>query len=260
MKNDPTVIDLSVEIDANPTTVWEILTEPEAFSAWMEGQVTFEPRPGSAFHAAFPSFQVVIAGEIVTVDADARHLALTWGTESGPMAEEYPAGSTLLEFRVSPSGSGCRIDLRHSGLPSAEAARDQEGGWHFQLSRLDLKANRIDLSAALERTLPEWVSAWNEQDEEKRMAALGRCCAEDITFRDDWTGLTGLGLLSMHIANCHHYMPGYSLQHTGDVRVCRGEALVGWRTTGPGGPTDGFNHIRADPDGTIRRVTGFQAG
>jgi len=161
---------------------------------------------------------------------------------------------------VNPAGSGCRVDLRHSGLPSAEAAREQEGGWHFQLSRLNLEANRIDLGAGLERTLPEWIAAWNDQDAETRLAALRRCCADDITFRDDWTGLTGIELLSMHIASCHHYMPGYSLEHTGDVRVCRGEALVGWRATGPGGGSEGFNHIQADPDGTIRRVTGFQKG
>ena len=90
------------------------------------------------------------------------------------------------------------------------------------------------------------------------MAALRRCCADDVAFRDDWTGLGGIDLLSAHIANCHRYMPGYTLEHTGDIRVCRGEALVGWRADGPGGPTEGFNHIRADPDGTIRRVTGFQ--
>ncbi len=258
MEKDASVIDLSVEIDASPATVWSILTEPELFSTWMQGEVTFEPKPGSPFRAAFPNFNIVIAGEIVAVDADARRLELTWGMETGIQADTHPAGSSLLEFRVNAAGSGCRVDLRHSGLPSAKAAKQQEGGWHFQMSRLNLEANRIDLGAGLERTLPEWVSAWNEQDEEKRMAALRRCCAEDITFRDDWTGLTGLGLLSMHIASCHHYMPGYSLEHTGDVRVCRGEALVGWRATGPGGGSEGFNHIKADPDGTIRRVTGFQ--
>lgn len=260
MEDDSNVIELSAEIDASPETVWQILTGPELFSAWMQGEVTFEPRRGSAFRAAFPNFNIVIAGEIVALDAEARHLQLTWGTESGPQADTYAAGSSLLEFRVNPSGSGCRVDLRHRGLPSAEAAKQQEGGWNFQLSRLNLEANRIDLGAGLERTLPDWIAAWNDQDAETRLAALRRCCADDITFRDDWTGLTGIELLSMHIASCHQYMPGYSLEHTGDVRVCRGEALVGWRATGPGGGSDGFNHIQADPDGTIRQVTVFQKG
>lgn len=256
---DARMVELSFPIAASADTVWKILTDPARFSAWMQGEVTFEARPGSPFRAAFPDFGIVMAGEIRAVDADARRFALTWGAESGPQAKEYPAGSSLLSFEVHAEGAGSRVEIRHTGLPSARA-RDQEGGWRFQLSRLDLTANRIDLTAGLDRTLPEWIAAWNEQDEGTRMTALRRCCADDITFRDDWTGLSGIGLLSMHIANCHRYMPGYTLEHTGDVRVCRGEALVGWRATGPGGPSGGFNHIRADPDGTIRRVTGFQQG
>lgn len=255
----PTV-ELSYPIAASADTVWNILTDPARFSAWMQGEVTFDLRPGSPFRADFPNFGIVMSGEIRSVDPDARRLVLTWGAESGPQAKEYPAGSSLLSFEVHPDGAASRLELRHTGLPSARAAREQESGWYFQLSRLDLAANRADLGAGLDRTLLEWILAWNEQDEEKRMGALRRCCADDITFRDDWTGLSGIGLLSMHIANCHHYMPGYTLEHTGDVRICRGEALVGWRATGPGGPSEGFNHIQADPDGTIRRVTGFQRG
>lgn len=258
--HDTPGVELSFPIAASADTVWNILTDPVRFSAWMQGEVTFEARPGSPFRAAFPNFGIVMAGEIRAVDPGARRFELTWGAESGPQAKEYPAGSSLLSFEVHAEGSASRVELRHTGLPSAHAAQDQEGGWRFQISRLDLTANRIDLAAGLERTLPEWISAWNQQDEETRMAALRRCCADDITFRDDWTGLSGIGLLSMHIANCHQYMPGYTLEHTGDVRVCRGEALVGWRATGPGGPSEGFNHIQADPDGTIRRVTGFQQG
>ena len=173
----------------------------------------------------------------------------------------FPAGSSLVEFQLRPDGPACRIELRHTGLRSPEAAAQQEGGWRFQLSKLDLKANRADLAAGLDRTLPEWITAWNEQDTEARLAALERCCHEDITFRDEWTSLSGTGMLALHIGNCHHYMPGYTLEHTGDIRICRGEALAGWRATGPAGqPTKGFNHIRADPDGRIHRVTGFQAG
>ena len=258
MEDDGTVVELSVEIAASPETVWSILTDPQGFSAWMEGEVTFEARVGSPFRAAFPHYQIVLAGEIVALDPEARHLGVTWGIESGPQAEEYPAGSSLVEFHVRSDGAGCRVDLRHTGLSSAQAAREQEGGWRFQLSKLDLKANRIDLAAGLERALPDWAAAWNETDEGARMATLHRCCADDVTFRDEWTALSGVEVLSMHIGNCHRYMPGYSLEHTGDIRICRGEALVGWRTTGPGDPVEGFNCIRADPDGTIRRVTGFQ--
>lgn len=254
----PTV-EVSNRIAARPKTLWRIITNSVQFSAWMDGEVTFDSRPRSPFRAEFPNHGIVISGEIRSVAPDARRLTLTWGIESGPQADEYPAGSSLVEIQVRPDGPGSRLDLRHTGLPSEEAARRQDGGWRFQLSRLDLMANRIDLSAGLERTLPVWVAAWNAQDPEERIASLQKVCDKNVEFRDDWTDISGVDLLSLHIGNCHHYMPGYSLEHTGDIRICRGEALVGWRATGPGGqPMDGLNHIRADPDGTIRRVTGFQ--
>jgi hypothetical protein len=71
----------------------------------------------------------------------------------------------------------------------------------------------------------------------------------------------GIDLLSQHIANCFRFMPGWKLEATGEVRICRGEALIGWRSVGPGGASlEGFNHVSAALDGTLRRVTGFQAG
>ncbi len=254
-------VELSTRIAASVNTVWGMIATAAGFSEWMEGDVTFEPRAGSPFRAEFPAFGIVLGGRIVEVDPAAGRLAVTWGIESGPDADVFPAGSSLVEIQVRPDGPACRIELRHTGLRSAEAAAQQEGGWRFQLSKLDLKANRAALAAGLDRTLPEWIAAWNERDAEARMAALGRCCHDDVAFRDEWAALSGTAMLGMHIGNCHHYMPGYTLEHTGDVRICRGEALVGWRATGPGGqPMEGFNHIRADPDGRIRRVTGFQAG
>ena len=253
-------VELSAPIAASVDAVWGILTSATGFSEWMEGKVTFEPRAGSPFRAEFPAYGIVLGGKIVEVDPGARRLVLTWGIESGPDADVFPAGSSLVQLQVHPDGPASRIELRHTGLRSAEAAAQQEGGWRFQLSKLDLKANRADLAAGLDRTLPEWIAAWNERDPEARMSALARCCHDDIVFRDEWTSLSGTALLGMHIGNCHQYMPGYTLEHTGDIRICRGEALVGWRATGPGGqPIEGFNHIQADPDGKIRRVTGFQA-
>ena len=253
----PTV-EVSNRIAARPATTWGIITDPVQFSAWMDGDITFEPRPRSPFPAAFSNHRIVIAGEIRTVDTDARRLALTWGVESGPQADEYPGGSSLVEIAVRPDGPVSRLELRHTGLPSEEAARQQEGGWRFQLSRLDLMANRIDLAAGLERTLPRWLAAWNEQDSRERIEVLRQICDNNVEFRDDWTAISGVDLLNVHIGNCHRYMPGYALEHTGDIRICRGEALVGWQATGPAGqPLEGFNHVRADPDGTIRRVAGF---
>jgi len=253
------LVDLSVDIDASPETVWRILSTPDGFSAWMDGEVEFEPRAGSPFKAAFPQFQTVIVGEVVTMDADARHLEVTWGVSTGPQADDFPAERSLVGFRVLDRDGGCVVHLTHSRLPSDDLAAQHEAGWRFHLGRMQLRANRSDLAPGLERTLPDWFAAWNDPDPESRLRALERCCAPDVEFSDEWALASGIELLSTHIGNCHHYMPGWRIEPTGDVRICRGRALVGWRSNGPDGEVEGHNHVTADHDGTIRRVEGFPA-
>ena len=254
------VVELSIDIEASAGTVWAILSTPAGFSALMQGQVTFETTPGSPFRAEFPNFGVVTAGKIVSFDADARRMALTWGSELGPQTADLPAGSTLVEFRVDATDAGCRVDLRHSGFPSAQLAQEHDGGWRFHLGKLSLNANRTDLGAGLQQTLPGWFEAWNNPDADARLATLRACCAEDIEFQDEWAVARGIDRLNVHITNCHRFMPGWKIEPTGDLRICRGEALVGWRSEGPGGTTEGHNHVRASYAGTILRVAGFEGG
>ncbi len=254
-------VELALDVEASPGTVWRILTTPDLFAMWMQAAVDFGPDEGSPFRAHFPAFRTVVTGEIVTLDPDARHLELTWGVESGPQQGVFPPGSSRVVFRVLESEAGCRVELEHSRLPSVELAREHRQGWHFHLDRLALRANRADLESGLERTLSEWFAAWNDSDEATRLATLVACCAEGVEFRDDWTSLRGTEALSAHIGMYFNYVPGWMLERTGEVRICRGEALVGWRSAGPDGQSvTGTNHVRADCDGTIRRVTGFQAG
>jgi uncharacterized protein YndB with AHSA1/START domain len=255
--SDSPLVDLTRDVEASPATVWSILTTPELFSGWMGGHVVFEAKAGSPFRADFPNFQTVIGGEILEVDEVARRIRMTWGVESGAQAEGFPAGSSIVEFHVLDADMGCRVRVTHGQLPATAEAMEHSSGWRFHLSKMALYANRRDLETGLERTLSGWFAAWNDTNDETRLATLKSCCSDDVEFRDDWTGAQGVELLSTHIMMCFRFMPGWTLQPTGDVRICRGEALVGWRSTGPGGEQDGFNHVRARPDGTILRVTGF---
>lgn len=253
-------VELSIDIEANARTVWTMLTTSEGFSAFMQGQVTFEARAGSPFRAAFPNFGTVISGEIVSIDQADRHLALTWGSELGPQAADLPAASSLVEMQVQGTDAGCRVDLRHSRFPSGRLAHEHEGGWRFHLGRLALNANRTDLAAGLERTLAAWFAAWNDPGADTRLASLRGCCAEDVEFQDEWAVARGVDRLNLHITNCHRFMPGWKIEPTDDPRICRGEALVKWRSSGPGGTQEGHNHVRAAHDGTLLRVAGFQKG
>ncbi len=254
---DP-LIDLSIFIEASPETVWGILSDPRRFSRWMEGEVTFETEVGSAFEAAFPAFQTIVRGEIVSFEPDDRRIAFTWGVGSGPQADSFPVGSSLVAFEVQPEEGGARVSLRHSTLPSAQEAQQHETGWRFHLSRLALFANRRDLGEALERTLEAWFAAWNEPDGTERRRRLEACCAEDVVFRDDYAETRGIDRLHLHIGNTLRFIPGWRLEADGPPRVCRGEALVDWRGIGStGGAISGTNHLRAGADGRLQRVTGF---
>lgn len=253
------LVDLSKRIDAHVDTVWGIVSTPEGFGAWMGGDVSFRPEPGSAFEANFAQFQTVITGQVLEFDAEAHRLVLSWGVASGPQAESLPAGSSRLELSFEADGLGTVARVLHSDLPTAGEAEGHEAGWRFHLSRLSLQANRQDLSHNLGPSVDAWFAAWNEADAGARGELLAGCCAEDVTFRDEYTESSGRDLLSMHIGNAQQFMPGFRIQATGPVVVCRGEGLVPWSATGPGGMAlEGTNHITAHPDGTITRVTGFQ--
>ena len=74
--NPAPAAEVSRGIAATPETVWSIVSDPVRVSAWMEGDVTFDPRPGSPFRAGFPNHHVVIAGEVLSADPRTRRLAL----------------------------------------------------------------------------------------------------------------------------------------------------------------------------------------
>ena len=249
---------LTRDVEARPDTVWEILTTAELFGQWMDGQAEFEPHVGSPFKISFLQYEMVISGEVVTCDPGSHHLGLTWGHESGHNADILPPGTTLLEFRLLEIDQGTRVELRHSRLPTEGIEQELSGGWRFHLSRLELKANRKGLRHSVEDTLASWFSAWNDRNDESRVATLHSCCAGNVVFRDDWTTLQGVDLLTLHISNCFRFMPDWEMKPTGDVRICRGELLVGWTSTGHGGAElRGHNHMRVDLDGVIQRAVGF---
>lgn len=259
MTNDAaTLVELTRHIKARPTTVWGIISDASRFSEWMAGAARFEPHPGSPFRIEFPQFQTVIRGEVLECDETALKLALSWGVEAGPQADTFPPGSSRLELSLFPDGNGTRVELRHSSLPSGTETRHQEAGWRFHCSRLDLMANRADLGNTLGPALDAWFAAWNETDPDARRALLESCCSEDVSFRDEWAEASGRDLLSVHIGNTQHFVPGWSIATAGAAVVCRGEALVRWAASGPEGRrTTGTNHVTVHPDGTITRVTGF---
>ena len=179
--------------------------------------------------------------------------AATSQHRDGPQRGPSPGPSDLIQLRAKPAALALQ-------LPAGDALEQQESGWRFHLSRMALNANRSDLGVALQRTLAGWFSAWNEADDAARLETLRGCCADDVSFHDEWAVAEGSELLALHIANSHKFMPGWKLESACNIRICRGEVLFDWRAVGPGdAQMEGTNHARVGADGTLRRVVGFPA-
>lgn len=66
-------------------------------------------------------------------------IVLTWGWSPGPF--DIPAGSTTVEYTLTPVDGGTRLHLLHHGLPQTpEIAAAHGVGWDHYLARLALVA------------------------------------------------------------------------------------------------------------------------
>ncbi|MCT2582451.1 SRPBCC family protein [Actinophytocola gossypii] len=119
----------SIDIDAPPEVVFEHLTTPEGMVAWMGQHAVLHPEPGGEFTVDVDG--TPIRGRYVEVEAPHR-MVVTWGVAG---SEEFPAGSSRVEFRLTPTTTGTRVDLEHTGLPGTKGS-GYAAGWVYFLDRL----------------------------------------------------------------------------------------------------------------------------
>jgi uncharacterized protein YndB with AHSA1/START domain len=119
----------SIDIEAPPDIVFAHLVTPEGMVAWMGQHAELDATPGGVF--AINIEGTPVRGEYLEVDPP--HLVvISWGV---PGNDVLPAGSSRVEFRLTPIATGTRLDLAHTGLPEAEQAKHAIGWGHY-LARL----------------------------------------------------------------------------------------------------------------------------
>jgi uncharacterized protein YndB with AHSA1/START domain len=124
-----------VVIDASPETVWEFLVDPDKITRWKGTGISFVAEVGSPYRIdVVPGAAAV--GEIVELDPP-RRLVYTWGWEGHPTV---PPGSTTVAYELFPEGTGTRLRLTHSDLPSADEVDSHTHGWEHYLQRLAVAA------------------------------------------------------------------------------------------------------------------------
>jgi uncharacterized protein YndB with AHSA1/START domain len=120
----------SVEVEAPPERVWQLLTDPSELPRWWPDAAQFEPRMGGRVVLTFGPGAV--SGEVTQWEPP-RALGFTWE------ASNMPGVRLHVTFTLDDLGDGrSRVQVLHSGFEQAPAeARDAVvGGWAHFLPRL----------------------------------------------------------------------------------------------------------------------------
>jgi uncharacterized protein YndB with AHSA1/START domain len=131
------VVEMERRIDAPREEVFVYLTDPVKYTKWKGMAAELDPRPGGVYRVRMNSDTVAL-GEYVVVEPPSR-VVFTWGWEGD---EAVPPGSSTVEITLREDGDGTILRLRHSGLPTDEAAASHREGWAKYLERLSVAALR----------------------------------------------------------------------------------------------------------------------
>jgi len=115
----------SIEIAAAPETVFDYLTTEDGMTAWMGQHADLDPHPTGLFAVDIAGFP--IRGQYLHVERPTR-VVVSWGVAG---SDDLPVGASTVEFRLTATEGGTRVDLVHSGLPETELAGHADGWEHF---------------------------------------------------------------------------------------------------------------------------------
>jgi uncharacterized protein YndB with AHSA1/START domain len=127
----PGVLEVSVQVAADPETVFGYFTDPARYTRWMGTDATLNPVPGGSYRV-FMRDGVETIGKFVEVDRPNR-LVFTWGWTRDA---EVPPGSSRVEVTFHAEAGGTRVVLRHHDLPTEQQRANHTMGWQMYLSRL----------------------------------------------------------------------------------------------------------------------------
>ena len=95
----------------------------------MGERADLQPRPGGRFAVDIQG--IAFRGEYLEVEPPHR-VVLSWGLAG---SDDFPAGSSRVEFTLSATPGGTTLRVLHSGLPDTHV-RTHGLGWEHHLARL----------------------------------------------------------------------------------------------------------------------------
>jgi hypothetical protein len=113
--------------------------------------------------------------------------------------------------------------------------------------------------SAVEKTVTQYMAAWNEPDNAARGALLAQCWSEDGVYLDPSVSLAGRNALGVHIAAVQTKRPGARLEFVSGIDIHHNVVRFLWRLVRADG-TCGDTSIdfgEVGPDGRLARIVGF---
>ncbi len=248
----PHHLDRTVVIEANREIVFRYFTDSARWASWWGAGSTIDAQPGGRVYIRYAN-GIEVAGEVVEVAAPER-IVFTYGFVSG---QPIPVGSSRVTIELEAEGKATRLRLTHE-FADAGVRDEHVQGWRYQLSVFgNVVANEVHAGAAA--AVDAWFDAWSEPDAVARDATLARVADPDISFRDQFSLISGLDDLRPHLAAVHRFMPGMRIAREGDIRHCQGTVLAHWVARGADGAERGrgTNVFAFRGAGRIASVTGF---
>ncbi|HUK69887.1 MAG TPA: SRPBCC domain-containing protein [Streptosporangiaceae bacterium] len=126
----------SVDIGAPREVVFAHLVTAERMVSWMGQHAQLRPTPGGGF--AVDINGVPVRGEYLEVDPPHR-VVVSWGMAG---SDDLPPGYSRVEFTLTATADGTRLDLVHTGLPDSRAPGHAKG-WAHYLARLQASAGGL---------------------------------------------------------------------------------------------------------------------
>jgi uncharacterized protein YndB with AHSA1/START domain len=125
-------IERELRLDAPVERVWQVITDPAYVARWFGDKAEIDLRPGGA--AVFGWSEHGDGAARVERVEPPHVFAFRWMREHDVPYDE--AGTTLVEFTLSPDGAGTRLRLVESGFSDEGHLKENSGGWDAELGDL----------------------------------------------------------------------------------------------------------------------------
>ncbi len=216
---------LTIDLAAQPDTVFHFLTETELFRQWLGPESMTGAWVGGDLVVRYPDGHVA-RGKMTEIALNVG-VAFTWGYEGDDSG--LPVGASSVRITLAAQAPGTRLQLVHAGLPTEEQRDAHAVGWKYYLGGLAAAAAEAQHGPGLMRLVSDYIEAWNETDDGHRAAALAKCWAEDGRYCDKSALVNGRAALQAHIGNAQQFAPGAVLELVGEASHCQGTAQWDWR-------------------------------